>query len=121
MLKDLSSSSNIEWSMISKPLAKSAKNIRTEQFSESIASCKACIIIINASTVECPWPHIGVGKLSKTGTENIKVSKMNQVLMSNKSILPYFKRGPKWYRGNYKGKQKGSFFFLRITFGKLAS
>ena len=41
MLKDLSSSSNMGWPMISKPLAKSANNIRTEQFPESIASCIA--------------------------------------------------------------------------------
>ena len=34
MLKDLSSSSNIEWSMIKKPLVESAKNIRAEQFPE---------------------------------------------------------------------------------------
>ena len=37
-VKNLSSSSKIEWRIISKPLEKSEKNNRTEQFPESIAS-----------------------------------------------------------------------------------
>ena len=42
-LKDLSSSSNTRWSMITKPLVKSAKYRRTELFPESVASCVVSI------------------------------------------------------------------------------
>ena len=62
MLKDLSSSSNIDWSMISKPLVESAKNIRTEQFPEQQLHVQLALSRSMHAPQSAHGAHIDVGQ-----------------------------------------------------------